>query len=164
MTTRNIYVALKAFVAEFTDAEPHRIVRGGNNRVPLPPEPPCVVLTVGGDKPLSTTGHRYDPGAGAATATRLMQSRVQIDCYGQPAEEWARRLSLYLSDYAGCEFLAPYGLYPLYPGEPTDMSVVTGENQYLSRWIIEAYVHYPDEHTRPAEFFHGVRNLNRPVA
>ena len=101
-----------------------------------------VVLTPTGRARLATNARTYvpsdDPAPADGTRQTQQQTRldVQIDVYGPTAAENVQIIGTLLRDTYGCDFLRPYLVQPLYCGDPRQMPLVTGEQQYLARWML----------------------------
>ena len=51
-------------------------------------------------------------------------------------------VSTLLRDTYGCDFLRPHLVQPLYTGDPRQLPLVTGEQQYLQRWMLGATLQF----------------------
>lgn len=75
----------------------------------------------------------------------------QMDFYGASAAEWAAALvAVWRSEYA-VRGLAPE-CAPLYADEGRMIPLVTGEEQYLTRWTLSAVVQYNPVTAQPQQF------------
>lgn len=74
---------------------------------------------------------------GTQTLEEGVEVRVQIDCYGPSACDWANILSATLRDPYGCTALAPT-LTPLYADDARMMPLIDAEQQYEERWSLDA--------------------------
>lgn len=125
-----------------------QIVRAQVNRVPMPLNP-CVVLTELLQVDLSTPeAGNWTPTSGDLTVpTRL---DVQIDFYDGGASEFCKAVKgVFRSVYAVSMF--PAGITPLYCSDGVQASLVTGEQQYESRWTITASLQYNASVTVPMQ-------------
>ncbi|MBO9332880.1 hypothetical protein GHR37_27440 [Achromobacter xylosoxidans] len=152
ITEDDLVEDLGAFADTLVDCE---VVRGQVNRVPSP-KGDFVVVTPAGMVGLSLPVTAYadpTPGTGTRTLTRPTQWAAQVDCYGERAQDRALVLSIALRSQYGCEFLGELGRsQPLYTGEPRQMPLVTGEDQYMERWSFDAVLQFNPSITLPQQF------------
>ncbi len=143
LTESAVLKGLRFFVLDvLADVAPGDVVRGQQNRVPMPTGPNFVILTPTGRAQLATTARSYTdptdpaPAEGSRQTVRSTSLAVQMDIYGPAAAENAQIVSTLLRDIYGCDFLRPHHCQPLYCGEPTQLPLITGEKQYEQRWTI----------------------------
>lgn len=152
ITEDDLVEDLGAFADTLLDCE---VVRGQVNRVPSP-KGDFVVVTPMGMVGLSLPVTAYadpTPDTGTRTLTRPTQWAVQVDCYGERAQDRALVLSIALRSQYGCEFLGELGrAQPLYTGEPRQMPLITGEDQYMERWSFDAVLQFNPSITLPQQF------------
>jgi len=148
LTEQAVFIGLRAFVLDVLPVGPTNVVKGQANRVPMPVGPDFVVLTPTGRARLATNARTYVPSDDPAPAdgTRLTQQQtrldVQIDVYGPAAAENVQIVSTLLRDAYGCDYLRPHLVQPLYLGDPRQLPLVTGEQQYLARWMLGATLQF----------------------
>ena len=118
-----------------------RVIRTPVNRAAMPVGA-FIAITPGATIPLATTVSVND--AGVRTVTRSSQFNCQIDCYGPDAGDTAELLTILFREQYGIERFASYGIdvTPLYCGDIQQMPIVTGEEQYLERWMFEMSVQF----------------------
>lgn len=77
---------------------------------------------------------------------------IQVDFYGETAaSNWMDQFTtVFRSEYA-VDALKPT-CSPLYADEGTQMPLVTGEEQYLERWLVRAFVQYNPVTTAPQQY------------
>ena len=154
ITVDQVIDALKAFLEPFTPGA--QIVRGQVNRVALPSNP-CAVLTEILQVDLSVPHTDYqppvDPIPAVGTATIYGPSRidVQIDFYGAQAGEFCKTVKTAFRSHWGFEHF-PAGIKPLYTSDGMQSPLLTGEQQYESRWTLTASMQYNPIVTVPQEF------------
>lgn len=142
LTESAIFTALIAFVEDVLPISGLNVVKGEQNRVPMPAGPNFVVITPSGRVRLATNVRTYVPSDDPAPADGQRQTQqqtrmdVQIDVYGPNAAENVQIISTLLRDTYGCDFLRPHNCQPLYCGDPRQLPLVTGEQQYLARWML----------------------------
>lgn len=138
ITIDAVIEALGAFLQPFVGAA--QIIRAQVNRVP-PPHDSYVLLTellqVDLETPIDV-----DNGANAQTdITAPKRIDIQIDFYGPDSGDQCTAVkSIYRSAYAPAQF--PDGIKPLYCSDGHQTPLITGEQQYESRWTITASLQY----------------------
>lgn len=128
------------------------VVRGQDNRVPMPTSGDFVVMTPTQRKQMAQTVHSYNPAAPSAGIERSSTLTFQLDIYGPTAADNAQVVTTLLRDAYGVSHMAGSGFAPLYAEDPMQMPLVTGEQQFIERWKVECLLHANVEITVPAEF------------
>jgi hypothetical protein len=120
------------------------IVRAQVNRVP-PPGVQFVKLTEIINTDLSVPYLLYAPiedtteiSTNIVGPTRL---DVQIDFYGESSGDWCRTIQNVVRCGYGFDNF-PSNIKPLYTSDGTQTPLITGEEQYLSRWTLTLSVQY----------------------
>lgn len=134
-----VIVALKDFIQPFLPAD-GTIVRGQTNRVPLPANP-CVVLTELLEYDLNLP---YDVFERTSQITDIHASTridVQIDFYGLAAGNYCKAVKSALRTLWGYGQF-PITVKPLYCDDGRQVPLITGEEQYESRWTLTASLQY----------------------
>lgn len=144
--------ALGAFVKVIV-GDQVAVVRGQQNRVP-PPKGRYVYITPILAPALSLPHTTYSdvPNAGSMTLTRPTQWNAQVDCYGDGAQDMALAICIALRSSYGCDALKASGAQPLYTGDPRQLPFITGEDQYLERWSVDAVLQFNPSITVPQQF------------
>jgi hypothetical protein len=134
------------------------VVRGQQNRVP-PPKGRYVYITpiLAPALSLPRTTYVDVPSAGTMTLTRPTQWNAQVDCYGDGAQDLALAICIALRSSYGCDALKASGCAPLYTGEPRQLPFITGEDQYLERWSVDAVLQFNPSITMPQQFADQLR-------
>lgn len=154
ITVDQVIDALAAFLAPFMPGA--QIVRGQVNRVALPSNP-CAVLTEILQADLSVPHTEYqppvDPAPADGTATIYGPSRidVQIDFYGAQAGEFCKTVKTAFRSHWGFAHF-PAGIKPLYTSDGMQTPLLTGEQQYESRWTLTASMQYNPTVAVPQDF------------
>ncbi|NTU49336.1 MAG: hypothetical protein HGA87_00310 [Desulfobulbaceae bacterium] len=121
------------------------IVRGLDNRVPMPADD-FIVMTAINSPALGrpVTGY-YDPAGHPELSTiNAMQPTnkvVQIDFYGEQAGDRAATLSAILAQEWSC-MLFPQGIKPLQAKDPKRIDFSGEDNQNIIRWEIDIEIQY----------------------
>lgn len=127
-----------------------QIVRAQVNRVPMPPSP-CAVLTELLQTDLSVPITDYDPDENIATITGPAQIDIQIDFYGAQASEYCKAVkTAFRSQWGFDQF--PANVKPLYTSDGRQTPLVTGEQQWESRWTLTVHMQYNPAITVPQQF------------
>lgn len=146
--------ALAAFLAPFVPGG--QIVRAQVNRVALPSNPCCVlteILQVDLSAPATAYQPPTDPIPAIGTATIYGPSRidVQIDFYGAQAGEFCKTAKTAFRSHWGIAHF-PANIKPLYTSDGVQTPLLTGEQQYESRWTLTASMQYNPTVTVPQDF------------
>lgn len=148
ITVDQVIDALKAFLAPFMPGA--QIVRAQVNRVALPSNP-CAVLTELLQVDLSVPATDYQPLADTATIYGPSRIDVQIDFYGAQAGEFCKTVKTAFRSHWGFAHF-PANIKPLYTSDGVQSPLLTGEQQYESRWTLTASMQYNPTVTVPQEF------------
>ena len=141
--------ALGAFVQLFMQGGV--VTRAQVNRVPFPEVPNAVLtelLTVDIDLPYGT----YELASSSLSTIHGPQRiDIQIDVYGALAGEIITAIkTAFRSEWAASQF--PESIKPLYTDDGIQAPLVTGEQQYESRWTLKASLQYNPTMTVPQQF------------
>lgn len=148
ITVDNVIDALADFLQPFVGTA--EIVRAQANRVPMP-QGPCVVLTELLQVDLETPSITDDPLVNQMAAASPKRIDIQIDFYGPSAGDWCAAVKgVYRTPYAPAQFAD--GVKPLYCSDGLQSPLVTGEQQWESRWTLTASLQYNPIVTVPQEF------------
>lgn len=158
-----LYTALGNFIAAYTALPQTAIIKGWGNRVAKPPRDSAFcVLSVLGATRTSTNVEDWNPETFETTLSMPVQVRVQIDLYSTDAEALCMTLATLLRSFSGCEFFRPYAVQPLYTGDPQNLTVVDGTNQYAARWMLEAYFAVHPQTVIGIDYFENVDLSTHP--
>lgn len=148
VTVDNVIAALGAFLTPFVPEA--SIVRAQGNRVAMPSNP-CVILTELLQVDLSVPTTDYLPASSAADIRGPSRIDVQIDFYGVQAGEFCKTVkTAFRSHWAYTHF--PAAIKPLYTSDGVQSPLITGEQQYESRWTLTASMQYNPVVTVPQDF------------
>lgn len=128
------------------DAE---IVRGQVNRV-AQPRNPCVILTEMGLTDLQVPSSTTAPGDEESTLSGPQRIMVQVDFYGPLAGEWCSAAKQALRSSYGFDAM-PTDIKPLYTDDGRQAPLISGEQQYETRWILSALLQYNPVVTVPQQ-------------
>lgn len=148
ITVDAVIEALAAFIQPFLPAGA-LVVRAQVNRVSPPPNP-YVVLTELLERDLNIP---YDLFEGTAEITDIKsatQIDVQIDFYGDAAGDYCKAVkAAFRAAWGYNQF--PANIKPLYSDDGRQMPLITGEEQYESRWTLTASLQYNPVVTVPQQ-------------
>lgn len=148
VTVDNVIAALGAFLAPFVPGA--QVVRAQANRVAMPSNP-CVILTELLQVDLSVPDTTYAPSTDSAAIKGPSRIDVQIDFYGVQAGEFCKTFkTAFRSHWAYTHF--PAAIKPLYTSDGMQSPLITGEQQYESRWTLTASMQYNPVVTVPQDF------------
>lgn len=151
LTGSGIDTALRAFLLAVSPAGTEA-VKGFGNLVPMPKSASLVVFTPLNRQQMAQTVHDYAPDDDTQDVIRSTAFNYLLDVYGPAAADTAQVITTLLRDAWGCDFLASRGVAPLYTEDPSLMPLVTGEAQYVQRWMVRCALHANVAVTVPAEF------------
>lgn len=152
-TLDDVYAAVVAFILGIIPLDAAHVLKGNQNRIPSPVGP-FAILNIISQKRLRTNVDTWDssiPDPAGIVREQGIKLEMQIDLYGPASGDWAAIFSTMFRDEYGCTALAP-NCQPLHADEPTRAPLVTGESQYLDRWIVRAQLEYVPVVTTADEF------------
>lgn len=116
-----------------------KAVRAQVNRVSMP-SGDCAVLTEIMQVDLSVP-YAAATSASAVTLAGPKRLDIQIDFYGASAAEWCNAfMTAFRTGYGFDQFIG--GIRPLYCSDGVQAPLVSGEQQYVSRWTVTASLQY----------------------
>lgn len=151
LTEDEIMTALRGFIVSILPAAVE-VVRGQDNNVPMPSVPDFVLMTPAARTQLATTTHDYRDDDGEKDVGRATSFGFQLDFFGPASADNAQIFSNLFRDDHGCAFLAPRGVVPLYCDDGRQMPLVTGEKQYVARWMLNGVLQANLVVTAPQQF------------
>lgn len=140
--------ALADFLQPFAAAS--EIVRAQVNRVSMPPGD-CVVLTELLGVDLAVPYAENAPASSAVAVTGRARSDIQIDFYAPSAGDQCRAvMNAFRSGWGFSAF--PDTVKPLYTSDGVQAPLVSGEEQWVSRWTLTVSLQYNPIVTLPQQF------------
>jgi hypothetical protein len=140
--------ALAAYLVPFVAGAP--VIRGQVNRV-APPQGTFVELTEILTVDLSVPYAEYDTVLETAILHGPARIDVQVDFYGASAGDYCKAAKTAFRSGWGFDAF-PVDIKPLYMSDGTQSPLITGEQQYESRWTLTASMQYNPTVTVPQEF------------
>lgn len=139
MTTDDVIIALIAFVQPFVPSG-LPIIRGQINRTSMPQGEFVKIIEIHRNN-LDTPTQLQDLVLQQTSISNSKQLDVQIDFYGMNSGDWSATVeSVWRAPYGPDQF--PAGIAPLYCSDARQMPLVTGEEQYLNRWVLTGSLEY----------------------
>lgn len=148
ITVDTVIDALGDFLEPFVDGA--EIVRAQVNRVSMPPLP-CVVLTELFHIDLRVPSQDYDEVNDEALLSASNRLDIQVDFYGESAGDYCRSVETAFRTMWGFDQF-PAGIKPLYTSDGIQSPLISGEQQYVSRWTLTVSVQYNPVVAVPQEF------------
>jgi hypothetical protein len=145
------------------------ILRGQQNRVPMPNVPCVIMTTLGAPRPIGTTKNSTEAvivdgeleGFTAAVEADF-EYAVQADFYSPLAESWSMAVELLWRNAIG--FVAmPAGMKPLYSEGRQQLPLIGAENQWIQRWTMTLYLDYAPTWTQPTQAARAISVIPWPV-
>ena len=148
ITVDNVIDALADFLQPFVNGAD--IVRAQVNRVSMP-SLPCVVLTELFHVDLRVPSQNYDVLNAEADLSASNRIDIQVDFYGESAGDYCRSVETAFRTMWGFDKL-PAGIKPLYTSDGIQSPLVSGEQQYVSRWTLTVSMQYNPIVSVPQQF------------
>ena len=150
----DLRVALRTYLIEmFPGVE---VVHGYDNDVSMPIDP-YILMTGISTRRLGTNSHKYAGQLTLPTGTKdtkqPMAVDVQIDIYGDDAENRINTLTTLWRDSYTTERLKPAAAYPLYCAEPRNLTFQNSSHNYEPRWLTTLTIQYDATVTTAQQFF-----------
>lgn len=153
LTDDDVFTALRTFILSLLPTV--EVVQTQDNGVPMPVNPFITMNNVGKKRLATNTVSYTDPGGTAGGTENMMtptQFTIQVDCYGPNSGDWAAMIqTAFRSEYATSNF--PVNIQPLYCDDPVQIPLITGEQQFLQRWKLQAVMQYNPTVAVPMQFW-----------
>lgn len=115
------------------------------------PHTPCIVMTELLEVDLETPDFTFDDPNSQANFKGPTRIDIQIDFYGPEAGDQCKAVKgVFRSWYATSKF--PDGIAPLYCSDGIQSPLITGEQQWQSRWSLTASLQYNPIVSVPQDF------------
>jgi hypothetical protein len=148
ITVDDVIDELRAFILPFMRGG--EVVRGQNNRTPLPSDP-CAVLTEILRTDLQIPYPRYSAFVAVASLQSATRIDVQIDVYGLVAGDITQAIvAAFRTEWGFDRFSAE--VKPLYCSDAHQSPLITGEKQFESRWTVTASLQYNPTVSVPQQY------------
>lgn len=139
---QDIQRAIKSMLVKYTDCPANRILSAYNNKVPLPADNDYIIMTIMTPERLGTpiVEHTLD----TDTSYQDYKLTVQIDFYGQFAFDRACDIINISRTPFLCDFLKDYGIQPIASEEAINLTGISGEKEYVDRYMVRLEIDYRD--------------------
>lgn len=141
MTYDELYLEIKKYVNYITGLDLQRIYQGRINNIPLPEDNDFCYITIINNERLSTPTSTQN--IDKTVINQDMEGVAQIDFYGNFAFDRANAIITASRDISSCEYLQ--GIQPLYCENARNIPYVSGERQYIMRYMVEFHFEYESE-------------------
>ena len=148
ITVDNVIDALADFLQPFVDGAD--IIRAQVNRVPMP-SLPCVVLTELFHVDLRVPSQDYDVLNEEVDLSASNRIDIQVEFYGDSAGDYCRSVETAFRTMWGFDMF-PAGIKPLYTSDGIQSPLISGEQQYVSRWTLTVSMQYNPIVSVPQQF------------
>lgn len=142
LTEAQVFAQLRAFLLQVLPAGTE-VIRTQVNRVAPPKSALWVAMTARSRQTLATTIDTWDQNSQVDPTTlqhlHKVQLNIQLDFYGETSADAASTVAaLFRTTYCVDFFTATgFPLAPLYATDGNQMPLISGEEQYISRWTNE---------------------------
>ena len=147
VTQSEIQVALRSFLLSVLPG--WDVIEGQDSRVAEPQGTDFVIMSITGRRRLETNGYAYAPppsnslAAGSETVTQAFEVTFQLDFHsanvGDSSDAAVMVSTLFRDDIAVRAFAdSGYPISPLYADDPKQMPFLNSEQEYETRWVLDA--------------------------
>jgi hypothetical protein len=134
----SVFDALGAFIQPFVGSA--QVIRAQVNRVAMPVGG-FVELTEIASTDLEVSYQWYDGVNFQSDIVGPKRLMIQADFYGAQAGDWCAALkTVWRTPYATAQL--PAGIAPLYCDDGNESPLITGEEQYERRWVLNMFLQY----------------------
>ena len=152
---QEIQKAIRDMLLVYTDCPPDNIFCGYSNKVELPKSNNNIVFTilnpVRTGTPLIVNESTAEEGR--ITSYQDFRLEVQIDFYGNFAFDRANDIiNISRTDFL-CSFFKPYNIQPIACDDARNLTGVSGEDEYVERWMVSLEIDYRDAVSVSQEVF-----------
>lgn len=155
---QNIQRAIRDMLIQFTNCPEGNIFCGYSNKVELPSTNNYIVFTVLNARRTGTPVivNKSTPDEGFVFCYQDYRADVQIDFYGDFAFDRASDIiNISRTDFL-CSFLKPYCIQPIACEDARNLTGVSGEEEYVERWMVSLEIDYRDTVSVSQEVFNTV--------
>lgn len=152
---QEIQKAIRDMLITYTDCPMENIFCGYSNKVELPQSNDYIVFTVLNPVRTGTPIIRNESTAteGKVTSYQDFRLTIQIDFYGNFAFDRANDIiNISRTDFL-CSFFAPYNIQPIACDDARNLTGVSGEDEYVERWMVSLEIDYRDAVSVSQEVF-----------
>lgn len=139
---QDLQKAVREMLKAYTNCAPEKILAGYNNHVQLPADNDYIIFTV--LNPFRYGTPRVVVDNNGFKSYQDFRCEVQIDFYGDLAFDRACDIVNISRTEFLCDFLKPYGIQPIACEEAQNLTGVSGEMEYVDRWMVRLEFDYQD--------------------
>ena len=153
MTTlkQSIQLGIREMLKRYTNCKPTNILAGFNNHVQLPADNDYIIFTI--LNPVRYGTPRVVTDVTGNTSYQTYRIPVQIDFYGDLAFDRANDIINISRTEFLCQFLEPYGIQPIACDEAQNLTGISGEQEYVDRWMVRLEIDYQDAVSDSQDWF-----------
>lgn len=145
----DIYREVRSYLIALFNLSGDNVIRGYSNNVPLP-NGDFILMNILYENALSTTGHNYSPDEENTEVSQTIEVTIQLDFYGEKANEMSRTFCTLWRDLYACERFSCG--QPLYCEEPRYLQFINEASEYENRWMVMAQFNYNPVITHKQDF------------
>lgn len=144
MATRKqeIQRAIREMLKAYTDCPQEKILAGYNNHVKLPEDNNYIVFSILNPTRYGTP--QVITNQEGTTSYQDFRCEVQIDFYGNFAFDRACDIVNISRTEFLCDFLKAYDIQPIAVDEAQNLTGISGEMEYVERWMVRLEIDYRD--------------------
>ena len=150
ITNNAVFTALGDFLSVLFDCD---IIKGEVNYVSMPQGSFILINDVG--KRRISQNHPSYSSDGSQQVKTPTQYDIQLDFYGADAGEMSQTFLMLWNDGYAYDCL-PTSIKPLYCDDPKQISLITGEENYLERWTTTVHIQYNPAVTVPVNLIEDI--------
>jgi len=152
---QDIQYGIREMLKKYTDCPPEKILAGYNNHVELPADNNYIIFTILNPRrygtPMVVTNIKGN------TSYQDFRCEVQIDFYGNFAFDRACDIVNISRTEFLCNFLSNYGIQPTFVDEAQNLTGVSGEQEYVERWMVRLEIDYRDAVSDSQDYFNTAK-------
>lgn len=150
ITNNAVFTALGDFLSVLFDCD---IIKGEVNLVSMP-QGSFILMNDVGKRRISQNHPSYSIDGNQQVKTPT-QYDIQLDFYGADAGEMSQTFLMLWNDGYAYDHL-PASIKPLYCDDLKQISLITGEENYLERWTTTAHIQYNPAVTVPVNLIEDI--------
>lgn len=139
---QTLQLAIRNMLIKYTNCPANHILAAYNNHVELPNDNDYIIFTI--MNPMRYGTPRVITTLSGNTSYQDYLIPVQIDFYGDLAFDRANDIINISRTEFLCQFLEQYGIQPIACDEAQNLTGISGEQEYVDRWMVRLEVDYQD--------------------
>lgn len=149
---QEIQKAIRNMLIKYTDCNANNIFAGYGKNITLPATNDYIVFTVLNPVRVGTPIVRFNPLTGN-TSYQDFRIEVQIDFYGDLAFDRANDIINISRTEFLCSYLKQYNVQPIAAEDAQNLTGVSGEKEYVERWMVRLEIDYRDAVSDSQDWF-----------